>query len=145
MQVYTGRYQKDVENQVREVEDHLVNLRVGCMVAVLLENYSKDKPWIGKVLSATDDEFQIHYWKGSYNKPWPPDMVKIKDGKFFKEVPYTDILPKMCILLCAFELTEESKLTKWQKKYLQEKLKGESSKRKSAVEQEPHISKRSKS
>ena len=37
------------------------------MVAVLLENYSKDKPWIGKVLSVTDDEFQIHYWKGSYN------------------------------------------------------------------------------
>ena len=111
------------------------------MVAVLLENYNKDKPWIGKVLSVTDDKFQIHCWKGSYNKPWSPDMVKIRDGKFFKEVPYTDILPKMCILLCAFQLTEESKLTKWQKSTFK---KGESSKRKSAVEQEPHISKRAK-
>ena len=81
---HTGRHQRDVENQVKEVEDHLVYLRVAWMSGFSFSRrYSKDKPWIGKVLTVTDNEFQIHYCKGSYNKPWPPDMVKIRDGEVF--------------------------------------------------------------
>ena len=67
--MYAGPYPKDIVNDVQEVKDHLADLNVGAMVAVLLGNYSIDKQWIGEVLEMTENEIKIHYWKGSYNKP----------------------------------------------------------------------------
>jgi len=46
-------------------DDVLERLQVGCFVAVYLENYDK-APAIGNVVSVEEDNFQIHYWKGSY-------------------------------------------------------------------------------
>ena len=58
--MYAGPYQKDIVNEVQDVKDHLADLNVGAMVAVLLGNYSIDKPWIGKVLEMTENEIKIH-------------------------------------------------------------------------------------
>jgi hypothetical protein len=49
---------------VDNVWDHVL---VEKLVAVNLENYHK-VPVIGKVLEKRDNEFTIHYWKGSWNK-----------------------------------------------------------------------------
>ena len=128
-QVYTGPYRQDIGNQVREVDNHLVNMAPGCLVAVLLENYSMEVPWIGEVLETEENMFKIHYWKGSINKPWEPHMLKTRNGRAMQLVPYTDLLPKACVILCGFKLTNENKLTHWQKKYLREKLHEEAEKR----------------
>jgi hypothetical protein len=49
---------------VDNIWDHVL---VESLVAVNLENYDK-VPVIGKVFEKRDNEFTIHYWKGSWNK-----------------------------------------------------------------------------
>ena len=63
----------------------------------------------------TDNEIKIHYWKGSYNKLWEPNMLRQRQGKSCQDEAYTDWLPKLCIYYCGFTLTHERKLTKWQR------------------------------
>ena len=113
-QIYTGPYQCSKTPRVPEVDNYLDDLVPGCLVAVLILN-SKKNPVVGKVLEIIDDStFKIHYWKGSYNKPWQPHMVK--DGN--QQKPWTDVLDKRSIILCAFELDEENKLQGNSRKYL---------------------------
>ena len=122
--MYEGPYQKDIVSDVQEVKDHLADLNAGAMVAVLLGNYSIDKPWIGEVLEMTDNEIKIHYWKGSYNKPWEPNMLRQRKGKSCQDEAYTDWLPKLCIYYCGFTLTQERKLTKWRKVHQRPGIRG---------------------
>ena len=67
-------------------------------IAVSLEGY-KNVPVIGKVLAKEKDAVRIHYWRGSWNKKWQPWFHA--NGE-----PWTDLLPKECIYLTAFELIE---------------------------------------
>ena len=112
-----------------EVDDHLAKLTPGCMVAVLLANYNIDIPYLGQVLAVNGDEFEIHYWKGSYNKEWELHVLRVREGKSWKTTLYSDTLPTTCVFLCGFEF-ENNKLTKFYKQYLKEKLAEESRKRK---------------
>ena len=85
----------------------------GTFVAVNLINCNKI-PVIGKVTEVKEDEFSIHYWKGSYNKAWTPHMVK--SGR--KSVPWVDHLPKQSVIMCHFQLDEQNKLQQNTRKYL---------------------------
>ena len=89
------------------------------MVAVFIENYDK-YPVIGKVLAADEaaDDFEIHYWKGTYKGKWKPQHVPRK-----LDVPWTDKLPKSCILCYNFAFTDESKLLPSTRKFLENKYK----------------------
>ena len=98
--MYEGLYQKDIVSDVQEVKDHLADLNVGAMVAVLLGNYSIDRPGIGEVLEMTDNGIKIHYWKGSCSKPWEPNMLRQRQGKSCQDGAYTDWLPKLCMYYC---------------------------------------------
>ena len=62
--MHAGPYQKDIVNDIQKVKDHLADLNVEAIVAVLFGNYSIDKPWIGEVLEMTDDEIKIHFTTG---------------------------------------------------------------------------------
>ena len=81
-------------------------------MAVNLSNYDK-VPVIGKVLEIKTDKVKIHYWKGSFK------------GKFSEQnlprsqTPWVDELPKNCIILCSFSLTNDNKLFPSTRKHLQ--------------------------
>ncbi|CAB4023294.1 Hypothetical predicted protein, partial [Paramuricea clavata] len=60
---------------IQLVDDILMALAPGVFVAVYLSNYKK-MPVIGKVVEVLEEEFTIHYWKGSYAKPWEPHLLK---------------------------------------------------------------------
>ena len=113
-QVYTGPYKtkEHLENGVKLVDDFLIALRPGVMVAVKLED-SRTYPVIGNVVSVCKEEntFEINYWIGSYNKPWKVHYVNSK--------PWSDTLPFSCLLLVDFKLNDNM-LTKEQRKYLKE-------------------------
>jgi mannosyltransferase OCH1-like enzyme len=66
-----------------------------------LENYNK-VPVIGKVLEKRDNEFTIHYWKGSWKKNWEPWL--------HSKGPWTDVLSKEYVYLADFTLNEGDKL-----------------------------------
>ena len=91
-----------------------------------------DIPYLGQVLAVNGDEFEIHYWKESYNKKWEQHMLIARKGKSWKMTPYTDTLPTICIILCGFEF-ENNKLTKFHNQYLKEKLAEESKKGKESL------------
>lgn len=84
------------------VEDVWQHVDVGSFVAVHLVNYAKDAV-LGEVLEKKDNEFVIHYWKGSWNKKWQPWLLRNKE-------PWTDVLPKQCVYLASFRLNESGKL-----------------------------------
>ena len=102
---------------MKEVDNHLSKLGIGSMVAVLLENYKKC-PVIGKVIDMKEKEINIHYWIGSWNKPWKPHMVHGGNGRM--NVPWTQWISTKCILLSDFILIN-NKLTAEQKRYLKGK------------------------
>jgi len=81
----------------------LEGLDVENFVAVFLPNCDEE-PVIGAVKEVTEDHFKIHYWIGTYRGRWsplnPPRSIE----------PWTQILPKECIILHSFELTEAKKL-----------------------------------
>ncbi|CAB4023645.1 Hypothetical predicted protein [Paramuricea clavata] len=74
----------------------------------------KKMPVIGKVVEVLEEEFTIHYWKGSYAKPWEPHLLK--NGK--EITPWSDVLPKQSIIICDFHLDSENKLLENTRKYL---------------------------
>ena len=88
---------------VQAVDDYLENIEVGKFVAVHLANYDR-VPVIGNVLEVNGDSIKIHYWKGSFKGKWSPQDVPRR------RTPWVDELPKTCIILCSFSLTEDSKL-----------------------------------
>lgn len=69
---------------------------------------------VGKVIGVEEDTFKIHYWKGGYNKTLEPH-------NHHNHQPWTDELPKSCILLCNFELEADRRLGAGTKKYLRER------------------------
>jgi hypothetical protein len=96
------------------VDDILMALAPGVFVAVYLSNYKK-MPVIGKVVEVLEEEFTIHYWKGSYAKPWEPHLLK--NGR--EITPWSsDVLPKQSIIICDFHLDSENKLLENTRKYL---------------------------
>ena len=62
-----GRYvaPRQKENPVEHVASFFEGLCVGKFVAVLLSNWNEE-PVIGKIKELLEDEFKIHYWKGTY-------------------------------------------------------------------------------
>ena len=104
---------RERENLVETLDDPLKNIEVGKFVAVHLPNYDK-VPVIGKVLEVSEDMVKIHYWKGSFKGKWSPQDVPRR------RTPWVDELPKTCIILCSFSLTEDSKLLPSTRKHLQD-------------------------
>ena len=112
-QVYVGSYRKRTTvTTVDNVWDHVL---VESLVAVNLENYDK-VPVIGKVLEKRDNEFTIHYWKGSWNKKWEPWL--------HSKGPWTDVLPKEYVYLASFTLNEGDKLSADTKRQMKSFLNG---------------------
>ena len=63
---------------------------------------------IGVVKEVTEDHFKIHYWKGT-----PLSLPRTRE-------PWTEALPKECIILHSFELTEAKKLQVTTRRHLME-------------------------
>ena len=62
-----------------------------------------------------NDKFKIHYWVGGYSKQWKEHSV-VRKGRGI--VPWEDTLPKTSVILCGFELDENSKLLQSTRRYL---------------------------
>ena len=100
-------------NPVPTVDHCLEEITVGSFVAVHIENYDK-VPVIGNVLEVKEDSVRMHYWKGSYKGKWKPQNAPRSQS------PWEDELPKTCIILCFFSLTEGDKLLHSTRKHLQQ-------------------------
>ena len=85
------------------VDDCLEKIEVEKFVAVHLANYDK-VPVIGKVLEVSESIVKIHHWKGSFKGKWSPQDVPRR------RTPRIDELPKTCVILCSFLLSEDNKL-----------------------------------
>ena len=82
--------------------------------AVFLSN-SEEEPVIGIVKGVTEDHFKIHYWKGAYRGKWCPlSLPRTRE-------PWTEVLPKECIILHSFERTEAMKLPVTTRRHLMAK------------------------
>ena len=93
-------------------DDFLDTIEVGSFVAVNLSNYDKI-PVIGKVLQINNDTVKIHYWKGSFKGKFSPQNLPRS------RTPWVDELPKSCIILCSFSLTDGHRLLPSSRKHLQ--------------------------
>ena len=115
-QITIGRTRRSVNQgeRVEQVDDHTADLVAGSFVAVNLANWSKT-PVIGKITAIGDETFTIHYWKGSYNSEWQPDLYRARGNQ---PVPWLQELPKTAIILANFELSDKSRLLRGTKKYL---------------------------
>ena len=83
-------------------------------VAVFLSNCDEE-PVIGVVKEVTEDHFKIHYWRGSYRGRWSPlNLPRTTE-------PWLELLPKQCVILHSFELTEANKLQATTKRHLIDK------------------------
>ena len=103
------------------VDGFLDGLQVDAFVAVLLSNWDKE-PVIGVVKDLSANEFRIHHWKGTYKGKWTPQNIPQSND------PWTEMLPKECIVLHSFELTDGMKLLPTTRKHLAKKylsLKGQ--------------------
>ena len=76
--------------------------------------------FLGKVLEVKEEQVHVHYWKGTWNKEWTPHIVITKPLK--KREPWTQWLPKSCIILSGFLLIDK-RLTKTNRRYLKQKYK----------------------
>ena len=115
-QIYTERYRPPARRnqQVQEVENHLADLATGSFVAIYLDNWNKT-PVIGKVNEIKEESVIVQYWKGSWNNRWEPH--------FYHGQPWTNELPKTCIILSNFELVRDNRLGPETKKFLKNKYK----------------------
>ena len=103
------------------VDGFLDGLQVDAFVAVLLSNWDKE-PVIGVVKDLLANEFRIYYWKGTYKGKWTPQNNPRSND------PWTEMLPRECIVLHSFELSDGMKLLPTTRKHLAEKylsLKGQ--------------------
>ena len=116
LQIYTGRYiaPRNRENPVEHVDSFIEGLQVETFVAVFLSNWDEE-PVIGVVKEVTEEHFKIHYWKGTYRGRWSP-LNKPRSRE-----PWTQMLPKECIIIHSFELTEAKKLQATTRRHLMEK------------------------
>ena len=116
-QIYTGRYRNPREREapVEIVDDFFATLNIGCFVALYFDNYDKE-PVIGKVLSIEENQFQVHYWKGTYLGKWSPQHLPWR-----KTEPWLERLPKTCIVCSSFQLNEDSKLMPATRNFLKER------------------------
>ena len=71
-------------------------------------------PVIGKVLNVTEHEFDIHYWKGSFIGKWSPQNAP------GRRTPYVNTLPKTCVILCDFSLSDDNELLPSTRQYLKD-------------------------
>ena len=95
LQVYSGyKTVKTLLEQVKEVDNHLSNIKNSSMVAVLLKD--KQYPVIGKVIKVDDENLTIYYWKETYCIAWKPLMYF---NKCRTATPFTDVLSKIVFLL----------------------------------------------
>ena len=106
---------REREAPIEMVDDFLATLQVSCFVAMYFANYDK-LPCIGKVLAVEEDNFKVHYWKGTYCGKWTPQHVPRQKSR-----PWVEILPKSCIVCSSFELTEDNKLMPSTRKFLKER------------------------
>ena len=84
-------------------------------MAVVLSNCD-DEPGIGVIKKITSETtFEIHYWKGTYGGKWSPQKVP------YRRVPWTEELPKTCVILHSFDLTGDMKLQTTTRRHLMEK------------------------
>ena len=81
-------------------------------VAVHLSN-CEEEPVIGVIKEVTEEQFTIHYWKGSYRGRWCPPRSR---------EPWMQVLPKECIIMHSFELTEAKKLQPTTKNFLRKSV-----------------------
>ena len=95
------------------VDGFLDGLQVDAFVAVLLSNWDKEAV-IGVVKDLSANEFRIHYWKVTYKRKWTPQNIPRSSD------PWTEMLPKECIVLHSFELTDGMKLLPTTRKHLAE-------------------------
>ena len=73
---------------------------------------SKKVPVVGKVTEVNATTVDIVYWKGSWRTPWSQWMLG--------DHPWTDTLPKTCILLVDFKLNDSNKLESETVRYLRQ-------------------------
>lgn len=115
-QIYTGRYvaPSNRENPVERVDSFYEGLQIETYAAVFLSN-CEEEPVIGVLKEISEDHFKIHYWKGTYRGKWSPlSLPRTRE-------PWTEVLPKECIILHSFELTEAKKLQVTTRRHLMEK------------------------
>ena len=114
-QVYTGRYipPQQRANPVLTEENCLAEITVGTFVAVHIDNWDK-VPVIGNVVEVKEETIKVHYWQGSFKGKFRPQNVPRSCS------PWVDELPKTCVILCSFSLSDENKLLPSTRKYLQE-------------------------
>ena len=93
------------------VDGILDGLQVDAFVAVLLSNWDEE-PVIGVVKDLSANEFRIHYWKGKYKGKWTPQNIPRSND------PWSEMLPKECIVLHSFELTDGMTRKHLAEKYL---------------------------
>ena len=115
-QIYTGRYvpRRNRQNPVEHIDSFMDELQIEQLAAVYLSNCDEE-PIIGMVKELHEEKFTIHYWKGSYQGKWSP-LNKPRSRE-----PWTQELPKQCILMHSFELTEARKLQHTTKTFLRQK------------------------
>ena len=113
LQIYTGRYRPPTEreNPVLASDDFLDTIEMGSLVAVNLSNYDKI-PVIGKVFRINSETVKIHYWKGSFKGKFSPQNLPRS------RTPWVEELPKSCIILRSFSLTDEDRLLPSSRKHL---------------------------
>ena len=102
------------ENPVEHVDGFFEGLCVGKFVAVLLSNWNKE-PVIGIIKELLEDEFKIHYWKGTSFGKWVPQ------NKIRSTEPWVDKLPKEYIIIHSFDLSSDMKLQPLTRKRLKNK------------------------
>lgn len=106
--MYTGPYKRPKGSQRDIIEGAMLeDLNVGDLVAVQCDHYD-DLPQIAKVLGVTTDTIEVEWYGGSWTTVWKP--VKRRDGRHL--IPWAEIIPKSCVKLFDFSLTETGKLTK---------------------------------
>ena len=102
------------ENPVERVGSFYEGLQIETYAAVFLSNCEEE--WvIGVLKEISEDHFKIHYWKGTYRGKWSPlSLPRTRE-------PWTEVLPKECIILHSFELTEAKRLQVTTRRHLMEK------------------------
>ena len=83
---------------------------VGHLIAVDCENCDLE-PLLGKVLKVMDNDVEIVWLEGAYNKTWKGAKQRDPQNKR-KLVDWTDTIPKASIILFDFELTSTNHLRK---------------------------------
>ena len=87
------------------------SLQVGSLVAVNVENFPP--PCIGVVQTLRNEEVEVQWLQGAYDKPWQTCLVEAPQDRR-KKVPLCDWVPRGTTFLFDFELTKTNHLRKKQ-------------------------------